>query len=269
MGTANVLDALRGQDGVRAVVVVTTDKVYENREQPYPYRESDALGGHDPYSASKAAAELVAASYRDAFLAERRASRVATARAGNVIGGGDWSEDRLIPDAVRAWSAGRDAAACGGRRRCGPGSTCSSRSPATCVWPSGSGTSRRSRAPTTSARTRTRPRPSARWSTLARAAYGARRLGTAATAPEGPHEAGRLALETRARRASRSASTPRWSLAEARRADDALVPRQRRRRIGMRAVLWPTSPTSTRHGRAGLQAHDARFAIDGDAARRR
>ena len=105
LGTANVLDALRGQDGVRAVVVVTTDKVYRNLEQPYPYRESDALGGHDPYSASKAAAEIVAASYRDAFLAERGVA-LATARAGNVIGGGDWSEDRLIPDAVRAWSSG-------------------------------------------------------------------------------------------------------------------------------------------------------------------
>jgi CDP-glucose 4,6-dehydratase len=105
MGTAHLLEALRAQDGVRAVVVVTTDKVYRNLEQPYPYRETDALGGHDPYSASKAAAEIVAASYRDAFLGARGVA-VATARAGNVIGGGDWSEDRLIPDAVRAWEAG-------------------------------------------------------------------------------------------------------------------------------------------------------------------
>ncbi len=105
MGTANLLEAIRAQDGVRAVVVVTTDKVYRNVEQPLPYREQDALGGHDPYSASKAAAEIVAASYRDAFLAQRSVA-LATARAGNVIGGGDWADDRLIPDAIRAWGAG-------------------------------------------------------------------------------------------------------------------------------------------------------------------
>ena len=105
MGTAQVLDALRGSTSVRVAVVVTTDKVYRNRGTPYPYREDDALGGHDPYSASKAAAEVVTASYRDAFLAAQGVA-VATARAGNVIGGGDWSEDRLIPDAVRAWQAG-------------------------------------------------------------------------------------------------------------------------------------------------------------------
>lgn len=105
MGTANVLDALRGQPGVRAAVVITTDKVYRNLEQPYPYREDDPLGGHDPYSASKAASELVVASYRDAFL-QSQGVAVASARAGNVIGGGDWCADRLIPDAVRAWSAG-------------------------------------------------------------------------------------------------------------------------------------------------------------------
>jgi len=106
MGTAHLLDALRSVEGVRSIVVVTTDKVYRNREWAYPYREDDALGGHDPYSASKAAAELVAASYRDAYLGSRGAA-LASARAGNVIGGGDWSEDRLIPDAVRAWQAGR------------------------------------------------------------------------------------------------------------------------------------------------------------------
>ena len=105
MGTAHVLDALRGVDTVRAVVIVTTDKVYRNHEWAYPYREDDALGGHDPYSASKAASELVVACYRDAFLAKRGVA-VATARAGNVIGGGDWSQDRLVPDAVRAWQAG-------------------------------------------------------------------------------------------------------------------------------------------------------------------
>jgi CDP-glucose 4,6-dehydratase len=105
MGTAHVLDALRHINSVRVAVVVTTDKVYRNREWAYPYREGDALGGHDPYSASKAAAELVAASYRDAYLAEQGVA-VATARAGNVIGGGDWAADRLLPDAVRAWSQG-------------------------------------------------------------------------------------------------------------------------------------------------------------------
>ena len=105
MGTAHVLDALRALDGTRVAVVVTTDKVYRNREWAYPYRESDPLGGHDPYSASKAAAELVTASYRDAFL-NAQGVAVATARAGNVMGGGDWSADRLIPDAVRAWQRG-------------------------------------------------------------------------------------------------------------------------------------------------------------------
>lgn len=111
MGTAHVLDALRGLDGVRAVVVATTDKVYRQRGEtsparPYrPYHEGDELGGHDPYSASKAASEMIVASYRDAFLRSQGVA-VATARAGNVIGGGDWSEDRLIPDAVRAWQAG-------------------------------------------------------------------------------------------------------------------------------------------------------------------
>lgn len=105
-GTANLLEAIRATDTVRVVVAITTDKVYRNIEQFYPYRETDALGGHDPYSASKAAAEIVIASYRDAYLAGKGVA-VASARAGNVIGGGDWSEDRLIPDAVRAWSTGQ------------------------------------------------------------------------------------------------------------------------------------------------------------------
>lgn len=105
MGTAHLLDGLRGQGNVRVAVVVTTDKVYLNRERMEPYREDDTLGGHDPYSASKAAAEIVAASYRSAFL-DAQGVALATARAGNVIGGGDWSEDRLIPDAVRAWQSG-------------------------------------------------------------------------------------------------------------------------------------------------------------------
>lgn len=106
MGTANLLDALRGLPDVRVALCITTDKVYRNEEWPHPYRESDALGGHDPYSASKAAAELVAACYRDAFL-NAQGVALATARAGNVIGGGDWSEDRLLPDAVRAWQGQR------------------------------------------------------------------------------------------------------------------------------------------------------------------
>ncbi len=107
MGTAHLLDALRATPSARVAVMVTTDKVYRNNEWPYPYRENDALGGHDPYSASKAASELVIASYRDAFLREQGLA-VASARAGNVIGGGDWSADRLLPDAVRAWQRGGD-----------------------------------------------------------------------------------------------------------------------------------------------------------------
>lgn len=104
MGTAHVLEALRGLKSVRAAVMITTDKVYRNREWAWPYREDDALGGHDPYSASKAACEIVIDSYRQSFLQEQGVA-VASARAGNVIGGGDWSEDRLIPDAVRAWQS--------------------------------------------------------------------------------------------------------------------------------------------------------------------
>ena len=102
MGTANVLNSLRGLLSAKVVVAVTTDKVYKNLERNEPYRETDVLGGYDPYSASKAASEIVISSYRDSYLAEQGVA-VASARAGNVIGGGDWSEDRLIPDAVRAW----------------------------------------------------------------------------------------------------------------------------------------------------------------------
>lgn len=104
MGTVNLLDAMRGVESVRVAVMVTTDKVYKNGERSIPYREGDPLGGNDPYSASKAASELVIESYRTSFFA-KRGTAVASARAGNVIGGGDWSEDRLIPDAIRAWQA--------------------------------------------------------------------------------------------------------------------------------------------------------------------
>jgi CDP-glucose 4,6-dehydratase len=102
MGTVNVLEALRVYDGTRVAVMITTDKVYRNHEILVPYGEDDSLGGYDPYSASKAASEMVISSYRDSFLAKQGVA-VASARAGNVIGGGDWSEDRLIPDAIRAW----------------------------------------------------------------------------------------------------------------------------------------------------------------------
>jgi len=109
MGTAHVLDACRGAGGPRAVVVATTDKCYDNREWPWAYREIDTLGGRDPYSASKAAVELVAASFRTAF-GPSDGPAIATARAGNVIGGGDWADDRLVPDLVRAMSAGASLA---------------------------------------------------------------------------------------------------------------------------------------------------------------
>ncbi len=105
MGTVNLLEAVRATPAVRAVVVVTTDKCYENREQPSGYRESEPLGGHDPYSSSKACAELVTAAYRLSFL-EQAGVALASARAGNVIGGGDWATDRLIPDFLRAMDAG-------------------------------------------------------------------------------------------------------------------------------------------------------------------
>jgi CDP-glucose 4,6-dehydratase len=106
LGTANVLEAARNLPSVRAVVVVTTDKVYRNREWHWPYREVDELGGRDPYSSSKACAELVSSAYRDSFLAARGVG-VATARAGNVIGGGDWADNRIVPDFVRATLAGQ------------------------------------------------------------------------------------------------------------------------------------------------------------------
>jgi CDP-glucose 4,6-dehydratase len=104
LGVAHILDCVRESRGIRVVVVATTDKVYRNQGRGRLYSEDDPLGGHDPYSASKAAAEIIVASYRDAFLSQRGIA-VATARAGNVIGGGDWSKDRLVPDLVRAWQS--------------------------------------------------------------------------------------------------------------------------------------------------------------------
>jgi CDP-glucose 4,6-dehydratase len=110
MGTANVLEAARHCPSVRSVVIVTTDKCYANNEWQYGYREADALGGHDPYSASKAAAEMVVASYRSSFFdagsALTEKTGVASVRSGNVIGGGDWAADRLVPDCMRALMEG-------------------------------------------------------------------------------------------------------------------------------------------------------------------
>jgi CDP-glucose 4,6-dehydratase len=106
MGTVNLLEAVRQTQGIKAVVNVTTDKCYENREWVWPYRENEAMGGFDPYSSSKACSELVTAAYRRSFL-ESAGIRLASARAGNVIGGGDWAADRLVPDFLRALDAGQ------------------------------------------------------------------------------------------------------------------------------------------------------------------
>jgi CDP-glucose 4,6-dehydratase len=106
MGTVNVLEAARATTSVRAIVNVTTDKCYENREWDWPYREIDPLGGYDPYSSSKACSELVTAAYRNSF-AEESGVAIASGRAGNVIGGGDWAADRLVPDCLRAFESGQ------------------------------------------------------------------------------------------------------------------------------------------------------------------
>ncbi|HEY2252012.1 MAG TPA: CDP-glucose 4,6-dehydratase, partial [Planctomycetaceae bacterium] len=102
MGTAHVLEAARETPSVRSVVVVTSDKCYDNREWVWGYRECEPMGGHDPYSASKGCAELITAAYRRSFFCTEGRAAVGSGRAGNVIGGGDWSEDRLIPDIVRS-----------------------------------------------------------------------------------------------------------------------------------------------------------------------
>ena len=106
MGTVNLLEAVRQTPGVKAVVNITTDKCYDNREWVWPYRENEAMGGADPYSSSKACSELVTAAYRASFL-DAADIHLASARAGNVIGGGDWAADRLIPDFLRALDAER------------------------------------------------------------------------------------------------------------------------------------------------------------------
>ena len=109
MGTVHVLESIRRLDCVRAAVIVTTDKCYENKEWAWGYRENEPMGGHDPYSNSKGCAELVTAAYRQSYFSQEKYDEhrvaVASARAGNVIGGGDWSEDRLIPDAIKAFEA--------------------------------------------------------------------------------------------------------------------------------------------------------------------
>lgn len=110
LGTANILDACRAVDALKAIIVITSDKCYENKEWLWGYRESDPMGGHDPYSASKGCAELVTSSFRNSYFnldafGKSHQTLVATARAGNVIGGGDWAKDRLIPDIIRGIAA--------------------------------------------------------------------------------------------------------------------------------------------------------------------
>ena len=108
MGMVNVLECVRERPWIEAIVLVTSDKAYRNEEWDWGYRETDHLGGHDPYSGSKSCAELVAHSYHHSFLRDAP-TRMATTRAGNVIGGGDWAADRIVPDCVRAWSTGESA----------------------------------------------------------------------------------------------------------------------------------------------------------------
>lgn len=211
MGTAHVLEALRCIDGVRVAVMITTDKVYRNQERRRPYTEEDPLGGHDPYSASKAASELVIASYRDAFLGEHGVA-VASARAGNVIGGGDWSEDRLIPDAVKAWSAGRILQV---RRPLAVRPWQHVLEPlagyvalAEALW----------QEPDLAGAYNFGPAADAAASVqevieIARGSYGKGEV-CYATSPDGPHEAGLLALET-AKARTRLGVNPKWSLNEA------------------------------------------------------
>lgn len=111
-GTINVMEAMRGQEETRVGVMITTDKCYENREWLWPYRENDALGGYDPYSASKGAAEIAIAAWRRSFFnpdnCDLHHKALASVRAGNVIGGGDWADDRIVPDCIRALESGKE-----------------------------------------------------------------------------------------------------------------------------------------------------------------
>ena len=108
MGTVNVLEAVRQVSSVKSFINVTTDKVYENREWHWGYRENENLGGHDPYSNSKSCSELATHSYRNSFFNDKGVASISTARSGNVIGGGDYAEDRIIPDCIRAVNAGKE-----------------------------------------------------------------------------------------------------------------------------------------------------------------
>lgn len=207
-GTANLLDAARRQDSIRVVVAATTDKVYRNLEQGRAFREDDQLGGHDPYSASKAAAELVIASYRDVFFQPRGAA-LASARAGNVIGGGDWAAERLLPDAARAW---RDGACLTLRRPAAVRPWQHVLEPlhgyltlAQHLWhrPQDAGAFNFGPALEDA-------RPVAAVIEMAQAAYGRGRW-MAEPAAAGPHEAGHLALDTTQAR-QRLNLHPRWNL---------------------------------------------------------
>lgn len=112
MGTLNVLECIRSSDSVKVGIMITTDKCYENREQIWPYREEDPMGGYDPYSSSKGCCELLISSYRNSFMNpkdyEKHGKAIASVRAGNVIGGGDWSRDRIVPDCIRSLVENRD-----------------------------------------------------------------------------------------------------------------------------------------------------------------
>lgn len=207
-GTAHVLDALRQIGGPRVIVAVTTDKVYRNLEQGHAFREDDELGGHDPYSASKAAAEIVIASYRDAFFRERGVA-LASARAGNVIGGGDWAADRLLPDAARAW---RDGGCLVVRRPTSVRPWQHVLEPlrgylvlAEHLWQHPDAADAYNFGPPVAD-----ARPVSHVVELAHAAYG-RGDWRAEPAPTGPHEAGHLSLDTRRARDVLGLA-PRWNL---------------------------------------------------------
>jgi CDP-glucose 4,6-dehydratase len=212
LGTVHLLEALRQTDSVRAAVLVTTDKVYANREWAWPYRESDALGGHDPYSARKAACEIVIDSYRKAFLG-RSGVRIASARAGNVIGGGDWSHDRLLPDAVRAWQSGGTLDI----RRPGAVRPWQHVLEPLCAYLVLAQALFRGQAPEEAYNFgpgSDEAAPVRKVIELAQAAWGGRAPVNWGSGDEGPHEAGLLALEVaKARRVL--GVTPRWTLERA------------------------------------------------------